>query len=297
MSATIKPVAAVPAASVHRPPDGIKLSFDPTIKPWTAEDGVIEEFAFDDELTRAFRRDMDQARAATCTLDSNADCAWVWAVPGMCSIAILTAPCAIPAYLLADVNAAEFAYSRFLAVSRENIYIVRRKHKTCFRCDCCDIAETRKTIPINNVQDIMVAEPAAFAWCTCCIPNVLNSVHIETAGSSGGDPIQTPSQGFLVGLADPQRFRSVVLNLKKGLYVAPSGGETRHAVQQLDSLGRALGALGGGTAQASSSMMMPPSAATAMAGDGSKTEALLGEMLSVLRSIDHSLRGGRGTEA
>ena len=53
-------------------------------------------------------------------------------------------------------------------MSKENIYIVRRKRKGDMRCSCCDMAEMRKTIPINNVQDIMITEPAAYAVCDCC---------------------------------------------------------------------------------------------------------------------------------
>ena len=202
-TSTVRPIEAVPAARINRgPPDGLPIFVDPTLKPWRPDDEVIEEFPFDDELF--FR---DKLACEACI-----DIAWIaWWLP-------IWLPCCLLKWSNADLNAADLAYSRWVAVSKENIYIVRRKRKGDMRCSCCDMAEMRKTIPINNVQDIMITEPAAYAVCDCCVANVLTSIKVETAGNAGDGGINDPSVGLLMGMTDPQRFRTVVLNLKRGVY-------------------------------------------------------------------------------
>ena len=175
------------------------------------------------------------------------------------------------------------------------MYIVRRKRKTQLRFDCQDASESRKTIPINNVQDIMILEPAGTAV-NCFVPNVLSGVKIETAGSHGGaDPLTDPSMGMLAGLKDAQRFRNVVLGLKKGIYLQPSGAPlTIGAPPAVDSLGRTLG--GPGLPAVGTSVVGNPSASQAInalvasaASSGSEVERLLGAMLTTLHSIDQKL--------
>jgi len=267
---SVDKIAPVPAKR-PAPPDRIQLSVDPA-SPWMPSDEILEEFFFDDELTRQFFSDKERCEAT-----------------GLAVLFPPAAPCTMITCSLADVNAADFAYSRWVAVSKENIYIVRRKRKADWRFDCCDINESRKTIPINNVQDIMINEPAAYAaWC-CFVPNVLTSVAIETAGTGGamggGDPRVDPSFGMLQGLLDPQRFRNVVLNLKKGIYIEPGGG-TRAvgAPPAVDSLGRTLGALGLPAAGT-----LATAAAASPAIGGSAMEQYLAEMVGVLHNIDQNL--------
>ena len=286
-STTSKPIEATPAARANRgPPDrrygAVKLSVDPTLKPWRSDDEVIEEFPFDDELTRQFFRDKLACEACV-------EC-WTWNLFMGC----WAAPCILCRWGNADANAADLAYSRWVAVSKENIYIVRRKRKSDMRQSCCDVPEMRKTIPINNVQDIMITEPAAYAVCDCCVPNVLTSVKVETAGNSGDGGIGDASVGLLSGMEDPQRFRTVVLNLKKGVYVQPSGEATTVAAPPaVDSLGRTLGTPGlpaiGASVACCSSQGGVDALSAAAAASGSKVEALLGSMLTTLQSIDQRL--------
>ena len=277
----IEPVPANPAR-VRGPPDGLKLSFNPADAPWKAEDEIIEEFPFDDERSRQFYREYNEMHI--CCEEPG-----IWGC--------LFPPAGIFCYhkyleyFCADVNAADFAYSRWLAVSRDNIYIVRRKRKSQLRCDCCDVPEIRKTIPINNVQDIMILEPAAYAVCGCCVPNVLSTAQVETAGFGHGDPSAAhgdSSLGRLEGLVDPQRFRNVVMNLKKGVYLTPSGeAQPIGAPPSVDSLGRTLGMPGLPAVGAS---IGTASSATLGIGSGSdKVEAYLAAMLTTLKSIDEKL--------
>jgi hypothetical protein len=71
----------------------------------------------------------------------------------------------------------------------------------------------------------MITEPAGTA-CLCFVENVLTTVQIQTAAAGGGPEHQSDaSQGYLMGLQDPKRFRDVVMGLKKGRYVAKTGDE------------------------------------------------------------------------
>ena len=54
--------------------------------------------------------------------------------------------------------------------------------KTQLRFYCQDASESRKSIPINNVQDIMILEPAGTA--VCCFPETVVEEDFEKFSSS-----------------------------------------------------------------------------------------------------------------
>ena len=90
---------------------------------------------------------------------------------------------------------------------------------------------------------------------------------------------------MLQGLVDPQRFRNVVMNLKKGVYLAPSGeSQSIGAPPAVDSLGRTLG--GPGLPAIGASL---GDASSVMALSGGNVEAYLSAMLATLKSIDERL--------
>jgi hypothetical protein len=135
------------------------------------------------------------------------------------------------------------------------VYIIRKKRGSGCRCSCQDIGETRKLIPIANIQDVMITEPAGTA-CLCFIDNVLTTVQIQTAASGGGpEPQQDASQGYLMGLQDPRRFRDVVMGLKKGRYVAKTGG-TSAFTPVADSLSGVIQGIEGSPSSTSASPEM-----------------------------------------
>lgn len=80
------------------------------------------------------------------------------------------------------------------------------------RCDCQDQAEVTKTVHLENITDVKVAQPAGG-----CIPkNVLSTLSIETAGGSGIPEI------VAVGLYDAEFVRRVRLKHffhKKTFYI------------------------------------------------------------------------------
>mmetsp|Transcript_43431 Transcript_43431/g.94599 ORF Transcript_43431/g.94599 Transcript_43431/m.94599 type:complete len:236 (+) Transcript_43431:48-755(+) len=171
------------------PPTRSSYSVDVN-SPWKPDDNILEEFEIDLELAAKFYTDQ------AC-----------W---GM-----LMAPYCWPlvplVYTCIRANATDVVWGLWLAVSKENVYVVRRRHKSCLRCYCCDVGEIRKVIPVANVQDVMITGPAGTAVC-CFVPNVLHTVEIQTAASGG---ISDGAVGRIQGLKDPQRFRDVVLGLKK----------------------------------------------------------------------------------
>mmetsp|Transcript_22870 Transcript_22870/g.55358 ORF Transcript_22870/g.55358 Transcript_22870/m.55358 type:complete len:241 (-) Transcript_22870:131-853(-) len=177
-----------------RAPPSTSFSVDLT-PPWSVEDGIIEEFEFDLPLAAKFFTDKDV-------------CMHCFAWPCM--------PCVLP-FLRA--NNVDIVYGLWVGVSRENVYIVRRKRKAGCRCHCCDQGEVRKVIPIANVQDVMITGPAGTAVC-CCVKNVLHTVEIQTAaagGQSGGGETGASQGGVgtLMGLKEPKRFRDLILALRR----------------------------------------------------------------------------------
>mmetsp|Transcript_55251 Transcript_55251/g.121086 ORF Transcript_55251/g.121086 Transcript_55251/m.121086 type:complete len:244 (+) Transcript_55251:42-773(+) len=193
--------------------------------PWSVEDGIIEEFEFDLPLASKFFT--NKAVCSACILP----CIW----PCL--------PCAVPCM---RANNVDIVYGLWVAVSPENIYIVRRRRKASCRCHCCDEGEVRKVIPIANVQDVMLTGPAGTAVC-CFVQNVLHTVEVQTAaagGQSGGGETgaNQGSVGTLIGLKDPKRFRDVVLALRReargGAVMPRQGGgapDQQTMVQMLDT--------------------------------------------------------------
>jgi len=166
--------------------------------PWSPEDQIIEEFEFDLELVRKFK-----TSAECCTLAVNP------------VTLLLCLPCYIAGGCLNQNNADE-AYGSWVGISHQNIFIVRKGRKTGLRCYCCDQGEVRKIIPIANVQDVMIVEPAGTAVC-CFVPNVLPKSEVQTAAAGGatGPNSGEGGVGTLIGLRDPKRFRDRVMEIKR----------------------------------------------------------------------------------
>lgn len=202
-------------------PKGVHTSVDLT-SPWSPCDGIIEEFPFDNEVYTKFK--CDEYMCNTCIVSPVAIWFGCWCVQGP----ILPTPWCIQA------NFADEAYCRWLAISHENIYIVRRKRKTGCRFDFQDAGEVRKIIPISEVQDIMIIQPAGAAVC-CFVPNVLSQTSVQTAAHGGGDdPHHDGSLLSLAGLEDPERFRAAVMRIKSSGAVAPT--DAAPAQQGMDSI-------------------------------------------------------------
>jgi len=247
------PQAAPKQELMRTKPPGVEVSVDLSC-PWQPEDGILENFEFDHELTRQFWVDKAQCEIMM-SFAVVLGCLWL--------------PCSCVELCVLEQNMADMSYNRWLAVSRENIFIVRKKRKAGWRFDCQDVGEIRKLIPASNVQDVMIQEPAGTAVC-CWVDNVLNSVVLQTAASSVGEEAQLdPSQAMLVGLKDPQRFRNVIMGLKRGQYVAKIGEGQSFDVPPVNALGS--------TMLASSD------------DPGVQNLQTLREILSTLKSIDQKL--------
>jgi len=206
---------SVPQQRVMRKgPTDVEISVD-LCSPWVPQDEIIETFEFNHEL--AWRFWVDQKWAELCP--------------------IVCIPLVWPELYFLRQNAADAAYNRWLAVSKENIFVVRKHRKAQCRFHCQDVGAIRKMIPIANVQDVMIEEPAGTACC-CFVPNVLSKVVLQTAAASHGeDPHGNASMACLVGLEDPQRFREVIIGLKRGTFAGTDGSDLNFAVPQADGLG------------------------------------------------------------
>mmetsp|Transcript_56147 Transcript_56147/g.142990 ORF Transcript_56147/g.142990 Transcript_56147/m.142990 type:complete len:259 (-) Transcript_56147:45-821(-) len=146
---------------------------------------------------------------------------------------------------------------------------------TCLRHDACGKqGRVNKVIPYDRVQDVRLEEPAG-NYC-CVFPFKITLVSVQTAGGSVGH-IETwmPGREFqggkvgrseleLWGLEDATAFRNMILDMKKK--------------------GKGLGGAGDGMGSTSAPSQQR------MASGGGRMEALLEEQLSLLRSIDASLK-------
>lgn len=233
---------------VRRGPPGVRISVDLS-SPWLPEDDILETFEFDHEL--AWRFWVDQKI-----------CEFYLGL--LFIIGIIFLPCSLVELYFMKQNFADAAYNRWLAVSRDSIFIVRKRRKSGMRFDCQDIGEIKKLIPISNVQDVLIEEPAGTSV-MCFVPNVLNRVTVQTAAMSCGEDAQRDgSQANLAGLKNPRRFRELIMGLKKGGLVQ-------------DGTAGALGTLGALGAQ-------PPGGAASLG-----SQATLEQILETLQSIDRKL--------
>lgn len=107
---------------------------------------------------------------------------------------------------LAESNARDDAEARRLVLCGAELIYRTTKHKSFCRCDCTDVPESSTIIPLKNITDIKVIQPAG----GCCgVQNVLSSVYIQTAGSSGIEML-------LTGLVDAEYARRAIYAQMKG---------------------------------------------------------------------------------
>lgn len=107
-------------------------------------------------------------------------------------------------------NVNDRANSLYVAVTKDEILFCQKQIKTCWRCYPCDQGETRKTIPLDRVQDVVLKAPAG----DCCPAQMLHVVEVQTAGSSGGG-LESAAELVLQGLENSQRFVDTVRKLKR----------------------------------------------------------------------------------
>jgi len=185
-------------------------------------------------------------------------------------------------------NARDEAVARNLRVTREEIIYTVHRHKAGFRSDCSDVGTVTKSVPVDRLQDVLLKEPAG----GCCVKEILYRAEVQTAANSGvgaptiDNPAGARAELSLAGLKQPHKFRDLVLGLKKNhdvdfrAFVCDGislNGEPMGAAIVSEQLRgeRPLGVLG-----ASGTRGM----------DATKLAVLAEEQISLLKSIDNSLK-------
>eukprot|EP00440_Ansanella_granifera_P056178 gb/GFBE01060889.1/.p1 GENE.gb/GFBE01060889.1/~~gb/GFBE01060889.1/.p1 ORF type:complete len:242 (+),score=42.49 gb/GFBE01060889.1/:1-726(+) len=127
--------------------------------------------------------------------------------------------CCSPCFLTQNVH--WDVRSQHVALTVDGIRYVKEKRKSLCGLPCTDKGRESKTVPYDKITDCDVQEPAGMACC-CCIPNVLSTVHIDTASSGAkvdGGGIRHELE--LVGLAHPSAFKHSVWAMKRR--ITPAG--------------------------------------------------------------------------
>ena len=104
-------------------------------------------------------------------------------------------------------NLRDYAEAVEVGVTKDSLVFCKEKTKTCWRCAPCDSGRMVKEIPLSQITDVKVIEPAG----DCCPRESLFRVQIQTAGKSG---IEGPELEIM-GLSE-QDTHSLRAQLKKG---------------------------------------------------------------------------------
>jgi len=233
------------------------------------------EFEFD--VRKVIQYNTAKQRCLLCGLSCIPGYGWIVAPCLMCY-----------SFCCAHDNARDEAVARNLRVTREEIIYTVHKHKAGFRCDCADVGTVTKSIPVDRLQDVLLKEPAG----GCIVKEILTRAEVQTAANSGlgaptmDNPAGSRAELSLAGLKQPHKFRDLVLGLKKNHEVdfrafvcdgITLNGEPMGAAVISESMRgeRPLGAGAGGVG---------------LKGDVGKLTSLAEEQISLLKSIDHSLK-------
>lgn len=77
-------------------------------------------------------------------------------------------------------NLKDFAEAVSVKLTQKQLVYSREKVKTCWRLPICDQGRIEKTIPLSQITDVILIEPAGG-----CPPKTLYTLQIQTAGNSG----------------------------------------------------------------------------------------------------------------
>lgn len=119
--------------------------------------------------------------------------------------------CCYPCFL--NKNVEWKTRAQHVALTVDGIRYVQDKHPTLCGLSFTDRGRESKTVPYDKITDCDVQEPAGTACC-CCIPNLLSSVHVDTASS--GSKEGNTHELSLVGLKYANEFKQSVWAMKRG---------------------------------------------------------------------------------
>lgn len=121
---------------------------------------------------------------------------------------ILLAPILCASACTVRKNQQERAGSMRVGLTNDELIFMVGTYGGLCRCRCQQNGGHSTLVPLDRVTDIVIKLPAG----GCCPPNVLSTVHVQTAGQGalGSSEIK------LEGLVDPDHFRRTILALRHG---------------------------------------------------------------------------------
>jgi len=162
-----------------------------------------EEGDFENEIIAVFDFDYDKIEAF------NEGLGWVSLFcsllypPIFAFLSLILCPC----FLRKNVQWS--ARAQHVAVTRDGIRFVEDRRKFLWGLSCMDKGKKAKTVPFDKITDCDIVEPAGNA-ALCCVPNILYSVHIDTASSN----VQQHELS-LAGLTEAHKFKKLVWAMKR----------------------------------------------------------------------------------
>jgi len=159
------------------------------------EEGVIETFEFNYELSTKFEQD----KWGTLL--------WLIPYPFWLGLPFF--------YMCGKANIRDKIYAQHLAITHDGIKYVVDEHAAGCRCDCARVGRVSKTVPFDKITDCDIEEPAGAAVC-CFVPNVLATVNVDTASSGAKlENGKVQHELSISGLKDPKKFKSLVWQMKR----------------------------------------------------------------------------------
>ena len=95
-------------------------------------------------------------------------------------------------------NLIDYAEAVEVGVTQDAVVFCKQQTKTCWRCQPCDAGRVAKEIPLSQITDVVVREPAG----GLCPREILYRVQIQTAGKSG---VEGPEME-IVGLSEEDAY-------------------------------------------------------------------------------------------
>lgn len=132
--------------------------------------------------------------------------------------------------LWAKPNLQDSINARHCAVTADSVMFIKDRHLTGCRLACNWEGRYRKTIPLEKITDVEVLEPAGRTMCGL-MEEKLTTINIQTASTSGVEL-------SLDGLVDPQGFRRLVFDMKKGGSAQRAGGASAQEMLHLGGSSR-----------------------------------------------------------
>lgn len=166
--------------------------------------------------------------------------------------------CCVPCYAagMHKKNLEDAVNAQHVCLTQDGVVFVVDKRGTGCRSKCQEKGKMSKTVPFDKITDCDIEAPAGAVGCPCClVDRTLHTVNIDTASNTtihahwlrseedwcgigdGKFVVSTGHELTLVGLKDPEAFKSLVWQMKRGLG-SPATQQSAVPVQQQMQMGQ-----------------------------------------------------------